>query len=118
MRTFRHLTKAEIKEIIVAYHTEKPQPTKADLGRRFNVDHSTINYHLARYERTYPEDGGVYALINVDIRKTCVHPSSRCTFCHQMRDEIERSERAQIAKLTAELERARSWMRIHGIPVE
>lgn len=115
MRHFRHLTKAEISDI-VASHAQGE--TQASLARRYGIDHSTVHYHVQAYERAYPEQGGIYAVIKVDTRKTCLHPSSRCTICGEMKDELIRVERETIRTLSERLERANSLLRTEGYDVE
>jgi len=115
MRTFRHLTRSEIADIV---HSHSAGEKQADLARRFSVDHSTINYHVAKYERAYPEEGGVYSLIKVEKRKVCIHPSGRCTICGEMWDELRRVEREAVRTLTQRLDRANASLRVSGFPVE
>lgn len=115
MRQFRHLSRTEISEIIVSHNAGE---TQASLAQRFGVDHSTIHYHLNKYQRAYPEQGGIYSLIKINIRKTCVHPSSRCTLCGKMKDELSRTEREIIRKLRAHLEDAKMRLRLAGEDVE
>jgi hypothetical protein len=115
MRSFRHLSKAEISDIVASHYGGESQ---ASLARRLNVDHSTIHYHLRQYERAYPEEGGVYALIKVETRKVCIHPSARCTICGEMSDMLMRGEREEIRKLTVALEEANSRLRVAGLFVE
>jgi hypothetical protein len=115
MRTFRHLTTAEISDIILSFIQGE---TKAGLARRFNIDHSTVHYHVAKYERSYPEQGGVYAVIKMQAKKVCQHPSSKCLVCGEMWDQIRRAERAKIERLTKELARAQEGLRLAGMLVE
>lgn len=115
MRTFRHLTRDEIADII-ACHTGGE--TQASLALRFEVDHSTINYHVKRYRQAYPEGGGIYAAIKTQARKICIHPSGRCTLCGEMWDELRRQERDIIERLTKALSTANSRLRSAGFPVE
>lgn len=115
MRQFRHLSRAEISEIIVSHNAGE---TQASLAQRFGVDHSTIHYHLNKYQKAYPEQGGIYAVIKVNVRKTCVHPSSRCTLCGKMRDELSRVERETIRQLRANLKDAMMRLRLAGEDVE
>ena len=115
MRHFRHLSRAEITDIVFSFEAGEKQ---ADLARRFNVDHSTINYHVEKFRTAYPEQGDIYAVIKTDIRRTCVHPSSRCTFCGTMKDELQRSERELITRLTRELADAQTTLRMAGLLVE
>lgn len=114
MRHFRHLTKDEITDIIVSYTSGKDN--KASLARRFNVDHSTIIYHLDKYETAYPEQGGIYAYMKVRVRRECLHPSGRCTICGEMWDKLERQERAKIRTLTKQLAAATGRLEAAGIP--
>lgn len=116
MRHFQHLTNAQIHEIIAAY--TGGEETQAELARRFGVDHSTIHYHIQKYERAYPEEGGIYATLKVSVRKVCVHPSGRCTICGDMWDELRREERALIASLQKQLSEAQSKLRVAGLLVE
>lgn len=115
MRNSRQLNRAEITEIIASYSLGE---TQADIARRYNVDHSTINYHIQKYRRAYPEEGGVYALIKVQQRKVCVHPSGVCTICGEMWDELRRAEREAIKDLQKRLDDAHSRLRIAGLAVE
>lgn len=115
MRQFRHLTKAEIRDIIEAWRNGA-KPT--DLATQYKVDPSTISYHLNKFERSYPEEGSFYASLKIRIRKVCVHPSGRCNFCGEMWDGIKRVERELIATLTRQNEEYRRTLRIHGLLME
>lgn len=115
MRHFRHLSRAEITDIVVSHNSGE---TQASLARRFGVDHSTIIYHVRKYEGSYLEDGSIYAVVKANVRSVCVHPSSRCTLCGEMRDELLRTERDQIRRLEAQLSDANSRLRIAGLNVE
>lgn len=115
MRSFRHLSQSEISEIVTLHGDGVPKPV---LAEQFGVDRSTITYHLTKFQRSYPEDGSVYAVIKSQVRKKCAHPSGRCTFCGEMWDELRRVEREQIRALTARLEDAHSRLRIAGLAVE
>ena len=98
MRHFRHLGRDEITEIIVSYNSGVRQ---ADLARQFNVDHSTIDYHVRKYQTAYPEQGGIYSLIKIGIKRECHHPSSKCTLCGLMSDELRR-DRVELPAQTPE----------------
>lgn len=115
MRNFRHLNNDEITEIVMAFTGGESQ---ASLAKRFSVDHSTIHYHVNKFDRSYPEQGGIYAVLKTKVRKECHHPSSRCTLCGTMRDEFSRIEREQIRKLTIALKDAHSRLRVAGLFVE
>lgn len=115
MRSFRHLSRAEISEIIVRHHQGE---TNVALATSFGVDPSTISYHIKQYERAYPEQGGIYAFIKIRVRKTCIHPSARCTLCSLMWDQIARAERDEIIALKRALDAANSKLRVCGMPVE
>lgn len=110
-RSFRHLSRAEISQIVSRFSLGE---TKAELARAFNVDHSTIIYHLDKYERAYPEQGGIYAFIKVEKKKSCLHPSARCTLCSEMWDKLERQETEHIRRLRGLLAEANSRLRIAG----
>jgi transposase-like protein len=112
MRHFRHLSGTEITEIVVAFNDGESQ---ASLARRFGVDHSTINYHVAKYQEAYPEQGGIYAYLKVRTRRDCIHPSGRCTTCGEMWDMLARKERDQIAGLTKQLTEARRLLAAAGL---
>jgi len=114
MRHFRHLTKDEITDIIVSFTGGRE--SKADLARRYEVDHSTIIYHLDKYQAAYPEQGGIYAYMKIKARRECIHPSGRCTLCGEMWDKLERQERATIRRLTKELASATDRLAAAGIP--
>lgn len=114
MRTFRHLTKDQITDIIVSFTSG--QATKAELARRYTVDHSTIIYHLEKYQAAYPEEGGIYSFMKVKVRRECLHPSGRCTLCGEMWDKLERQERATIRRLTKQLAEASHRLEAAGIP--
>lgn len=115
MRTFRHLSASEITDLIVAFHQGE---TQTALALRFDIDRSTVHYHIKKYQRTYPEQGGIYAFIKAKAQRTCGHPSSRCTLCSLMFDEIRREEREEIARLTFQLGRAHEMLRSNGFSVE
>lgn len=113
MRTFRHLTRAEITDLIVRhYQGEKNSVLAAEL----KVDASTVSYHIKKYERAYPEQGGVYALVKADMQRVCVHPSGRCTICAVMWDELRREERNRITELERDLAEAKERLRAAGLP--
>lgn len=114
-RRLPRLTRAEIAEIVQAAHDGE---THTSLALRFEVDRTTISYHLKKFDLAYPEQGGVYAIIKAQARQACVHPSSRCTFCGQMQDELMRGERETIRLLTQQLTDARQRLRRAGLPVE
>jgi IS30 family transposase len=116
-RQFKHLTQAQISEIIVSYNGGTGESKNA-IARRLGVDHSTIHYHIEKYERSYPEQSNVYALVRIQARKVCIHPSSKCSVCGKHNDEIRREERALIADLTVKLEAAHTRLRRAGLPVE
>lgn len=115
MRNFRHLSQSEISEIVTLHGDGVPKTT---LAEQYGVDRSTITYHVTRFQRSYPEDGSVYAIIKAKARKNCAHPSGRCTFCGEMWDELRRAERTQIRELSARLDDALSRLRIAGLAVE
>lgn len=115
MRNFRHLTKTEISEIIQLHLGGAKHATIAD---QFTVDPSTINYHVTKFERACPEDRSLYAVIKVQARKECAHPSGRCTLCGEMWDELRRIERQQIAELRAHLGDALSRLKVAGVDVK
>lgn len=115
MRHFRHLSKAQIMEIVAMHHDGL---THAQIAIKFDVDRSTVSYHVEKYDSAYPEQPSFYASLKAKIKKTCIHPSSRCTICGLMRDELIRPERELIATLTKQLADAHSRLRIAGIPVE
>lgn len=115
MRHFRHLNQAEISQIIARYYAGETQTALAD---EFQIDRSTIHYHVDKYERAYPEQGGIYSVIKVETRRTCLHPSSRCSVCGEMWDQLARNERDEIERLTKSLAAAHSRLRIAGEYVE
>lgn len=115
MRQFHHLTSGQISEIILSFHQGV---SKAELARQFSVDHSTIHYHIAKYEQSYPEQGGIYAFIKVRVKKVCTHPSSRCTLCSEMWDQIRSAEREEIGILKRDLAKAKEQLRAAGYDVE
>lgn len=113
MRSFRHLTSTEIRDIITSHLAGV---TQAALARRFGVDHSTIHYHLEKFREAYPEQGGIYAYVKVSVRRECLHPSGRCTVCGEMWDKLERQERATIRSLKKQLAAPTSRLEAAGIP--
>ncbi len=115
MRNFRHLTKTEISEIIDRHFQGD---TNTALAAEYDVDPSTISYHITKYERACPEDRSIYAVIKVQARKVCVHPSGRCTLCGEMWDELRRVEREQIAELRGHLKDALSRLKVAGVDVK
>lgn len=115
MRHFRQLDRKEIAEIIALHHEGV---SKIDLSVRFECDPSTISYHIRKYERSYPEERSFYATLKMRIRKTCSHPSARCTICTIMWDQLARQEREEIAALRKALEGANSRLRVAGLAVE
>lgn len=115
MRRFSRLSRAEIAEIVQASHDGE---SHTSLAGRFQVDRTTITYHLRKYDLAFPEQGGVYALIKKKAQRACVHPSSRCTLCHIMLDELMRGERETIRLLTEKLAVAHNRLLRAGLPVE
>lgn len=115
MRSFRHLTRTEITEII---HLKLEGVGNNDLAERYGCDPSTISYHFKQYKKAYPEEGGIYALIKIEVRRKCIHPSSVCTLCGMMRDELSRKEREIIESLGRRLNDAHSTLRSVGFDVE
>lgn len=114
-RSFRHLKQSEIREIVAAAHRGE---TQTSIARRFEIDRSTVHYHLQQYERAFPEQQSAYAVIKIEVRKTCLHPSARCTVCQIMWDKIRREETETIRVLRAKLEDANSRLRVAGLAVE
>ena len=77
-----------------------------------------MSYHVNRYDDAYPEDRSVYAVIKAKQKKACLHPSSRCTLCGLMRDELYRTEWRTIERLTEELAVATRKLVRAGLAVE
>jgi hypothetical protein len=111
----RHLSREEIWDII---RSSQAGESKGSIARRHDVDHSTVIYHLDKYHRAYPEESSVYAVIKVQARKTCTHPSAKCTLCGRMEDKIKREERRLIRELTERLARANKRLTAAGLAVE
>jgi len=115
MRHFRHLSKDEIMEIVLQSHKGVPSDV---LAARFQCDRSTITYHVRKYEAAYEEQESAYAIIKSRIKKVCLHPSSKCTLCGVMKDELYRNEWRRIEELTAQLEDANRKLRRAGLLAE
>lgn len=114
-RRFSHLTRQQIAEIV---QRSNDGESHTSLAAHFQVDRTTITYHLRKYDLAFPEQGGVYAVIKANAQRECVHPSSRCTLCHLMQDELMRGERDTIRLLTQRLAAAEHRLRRAGLPVE
>ena len=115
MRHFRQLSKTQIMELVAMHHAGE---THTEIAVKFEVDRSTVSYHITKYEQAYPEQPSFYAALKARIKKTCIHPSSRCTICGFMRDDLARQERETIETLTKQLNEANSRLRIAGLAAE
>lgn len=113
MRQFSHLSKADVADIINSFNAGE---TKTQIALRYGIDHSTVIYHIRKYERQGSSD--VYSVITVQAPKPCIHPSTRCLVCGVPQDELRRIERDTIRDLTNKLRDAQERLRIAGIPVE
>ena len=105
MRTFRHLSQAQISDIITS-HRSGEQATA--IAQRLAIHHSTVIYHVRKHA-----DGSVYAIIPPKP-KVCLHPSAKCLVCQQPWDEIRRQERAEIDSLRKKLRDAHDTLRTAG----
>ncbi len=114
-RHFRHLNREEISELISAFHAGE---TQTSIAARFQVDRSTVHYHVEKFEQAYPEQESVYAIIKAKVRKVCLHPSTRCSLCGEMADTLFRAERFEIERLTKALAEANRKLCRAGLAVE
>ena len=52
IRGGRELEKIYARKIFMKYYTEK-KVSQSEIGRYLNLNHSTVNYHLGKYEDEY-----------------------------------------------------------------
>lgn len=114
-RRFCHLSQTEIRDIITSHQSGEP---KLSIARRLAIDNSTVHYHIRKFEQSYPEQGGVYALIRSNLRMECQHPSYKCLVCGKAQDAIQGEERRLIRELTARLAVANERLKRAGYVVE
>lgn len=99
------LSKQSIQEIVISYKSGESQ---ASLAKRFSIDHSTVRYHVDKYDESLLYGSGVYTLIRVNAQDACVHPSTVCSVCGKRHDTLHRDERLKIKELEQELLRYKS----------
>jgi hypothetical protein len=110
-----HLSKVEIRDIVSAYCNGE---AKSAIATRLSIDHSTVIYHIRRYEKTYVEEPTVYALIKAQMRKKCAHPSKKCMLCGMAEDRLRTHDAEEIRTLSARLKRANERLARSGMDVE
>lgn len=98
-RHFSHLSQVQIRQIISAFNEGEP---KLHIARRFGIDHSTVHYHVSKFEQAYPQTD-IYPLVAFEPQKVCIHPSLKCAVCGQHKDAMHREERKHIRDLTAQV---------------
>lgn len=92
MRHFKQLSDAQIRQIYVAYLSGEP---KLAIARRFNIDNSTVHYHVNKINGG--GRGPVYALIAPQCAKG--HTSFKCLVCGKAHDNIMSEEFQLIIRL-------------------
>ena len=95
-RPFRHLTKDEIRGVIDARLNNTPT---RQVAQHFNIDVSTVLYHVGRHKRSAWGNGNVVSL----QPKACIHPSLKCLLCGVAQDELRRREREYIRDLETQV---------------
>lgn len=114
-RSFRHLKADEIREIIAAHQQGTP---KSEIARQFNIDNTTVRYHVNRFERNFSFNTNVFAVIPVVERKPCQHPSLKCLVCGVAQDILRRRELDIIRELQTKLDKANAILRRHDLLME
>lgn len=114
-RTFTHLSQVEIRDIVSSFYGGE---AKSAIATRLAIDKSTVDYHVRKYEKTYPEQSSVYALVKVSVKKTCAHPSFKCSLCGTYKDAVHRDEKEVIRELTDALATAHARLKNAGIIME
>lgn len=107
------LSRTDIADIIQSYEAGE---TKSQIAVRYNIDHSTVIYHISKHERM-GSSSEIYAVVQIP-KRPCIHPSMKCLVCGRPQDELRREERARIRELEAALRNAKNRLREHGLPVE
>lgn len=108
------LSKQQIGEILLAHHNGE---AKSAIAAKYNVDVSTVRYHVEIFERTYGQPENIYAIIR-PIQRACPHPSLKCLVCGMAHDNLHRRETETICKLSSEVDRLKMTLRRHGHEVE
>lgn len=108
------LSKETIREILIA---NSQGEAKSAIAARYNVDVSTVRYHVENFERTYGASANVYAIVR-PIQRACSHPSLKCLICGMAHDNIHRRELEKIESLTIKLKGATELLRRYGHEVE
>lgn len=108
------LSQETIYQIIKAVDQGIPE---RQVAADFQVDSSTVKYHVERFEQNYGFTGAVYALIKPK-KRPCEHPSLQCLICGTGIDELRRRERDEIALLKQKLDKAMATLERHGYSIE
>lgn len=104
------LSKTQIQEILIAHSQGE---AKSAIAARFNVDVSTVRYHVEIFQRTYGAPENIYAIIR-PVQKACTHPSLKCLVCGLAHDNLHRRETEAICKLSSEVDRLKAILRRYG----
>lgn len=103
MRHFKQLSDAQIRQIYVAYLSGEP---KLAIARRFNIDNSTVHYHVNKINGG--GRGPVYALIAPQCAKG--HTSFKCLVCGKAHDNIMSEEFQEIIRLRRRVQELESQL--------
>lgn len=98
------LSKEQIREIVTSFNSGEGA---AQIARRFNIDRSTVTYHVTKYEEANAFGTSFYSSIKVTTQHECIHPSVKCAVCGLRKDTLIRKERIRIRELEAEIARLR-----------
>lgn len=115
-KRFTHLSQIEIRDIVSSFFNSGE--SKASIAQRLEIDHSTVHYHIKRYQKSYVEQSSVYALVKSGFRKECTHPSVKCSLCGVFQDNIRTEDRETIRELTAKLTVANRRLQAAGLYIE
>jgi hypothetical protein len=92
MRSFRHLTSKEIREIHVGFLAGEP---KLVIARRLQIDNSTVHYHINKV-KDLPRSHLV-SLVAPKCSKG--HTAFKCLVCGKSFDNIKSEEFQEIKRL-------------------
>jgi len=112
-RQFTHLSQVEIRDIVTSYYTNGEAQNV--IASRLGIDHSTVHYHIRKYNNALPEESNVYSLVKISMKRTCTHPSLKCHLCGSLQDNLLTVEKRTIADLTAKLQVANERLEKHGL---
>lgn len=97
-RRFSHLSKVEIRNIVVSHF--QYNETKQEIANRLSVDFSTVAYHIRQFETCQLEsESDAYAQVKRDLHPHCDHPSFKCSLCGRHKDNLKEENRLVIQSL-------------------